>query len=241
MLNEGHMWVIGGNTDSSSSDKCLDTATSSEILKSNSTEFEMSVILPEPMVYHCMVKIDENTIFIINGYDPYHEGISRAYVVDISTEPFTFVALPSLKKGRSNAACGIITYENELTIVVAGGGFGPTSRTTEIYKLSNIYEPHKHWESGPLLPRGFSNGCLINSELNDLVMIGGFDEHGKVQPDLIYYNSNSEQFETLPSKLRTPRYGCTAIKMLDSGDCMEKMVLQKYLQVYQHIPYYTRH
>ena len=227
MLDKDKMWVVGGNPDSSSSEECLDAPTSSEIFNSNLGEFELTETLPEPMIYHCTARIDENHIFMVNGYDENYEGISHAYVVDTSTKPMTFMPLPSLNKVRSQAACGIITYtsdtenENNLAIVVAGGGFGNDSRSTEIYKLSDTYDTENTWEPGPILPRGFANGCQINSDVNGLILIGGFDEFGNVRSDLIQYNSNSEQFETLPGRLNTPRYGCTAVRIQNTGECVK--------------------
>jgi hypothetical protein len=231
MINKDTMWVLGGNTDTSSSDECIDAAKSSEIFRSNELgEFEASVTLPEQMVYHCSARIDEHRIFVVNGYDENYEGISHAYIVDTSIEPFRFNALPSLNKVRSQAACGIITYssattnesENNLAIIVAGGGYGNTSKTTDIYRLPNdlTAEPNT-WETGPILPRGFSNGCQINSDVNNLILIGGFDESGNVRSDLLHYNSHLQQFETLPVKLNTPRYGCSAVKMKNTGECVQ--------------------
>ena len=231
MINKETMWVLGGNTDTSSSDECLDAATSSEIFKSNDLGgFEASVTLPEQMVYHCSARIDEHRIFLVNGYDENYEGISHAYIVDTSLEPFRFNALPPLNKVRSQAACGIIRYssattvegENNLAIIVAGGGFGNTSKTTDIYRLPNdLATDHSTWETGPNLPRGFSNGCQINSEVDNLILIGGFDESGNVRSDLLHYSSILEQFETLPAKLNTPRYGCSAVKMKNTGECIQ--------------------
>ena len=226
ILNNGTVWVLGGNPDSSSSEECLGTAASSEIYNSNKEEFEISAILPEPMVYHCTVKLDEDHIFVVNGYDENYEGVSHAYIVDISIEPFTFTPLPSLNKVRSEAACGLIKYQtttknqNDLAIVVAGGGFGETSTSTEIYRWSNNSNSLNVWEPGPVLPRGFANGCQVNSEVDHFILIGGFDEDGAIQSDLIHYNTNSERFEILPTRLNIPRYGCTAVSLKNTGDCV---------------------
>ena len=110
MINKETMWVLGGNTDASSSDECVDAATSSEIYKSSHVAFEFSVALPEQMAYHCTARIDEHHIFVVNGYDQNYEGNSHAYIVDTSIEPFTFKPLPHLNKVRSEAACGCLLY-----------------------------------------------------------------------------------------------------------------------------------
>ena len=221
MLNNREMWVLGGNPKSSK--ECVGIATSSEVWNTKNEKFEFSATLPEPMVYHCTVKIDADHIFVVNGYDWSHRGVSHAYVVDTSTRPFTFSKLPSLRKSRSQAACGIITYsstmdnQTNLAIAVAGGGFKKTSTTTEIYRLtkstSHTYNTQNIWEPGPILPRGFVNGCQINSEVNQFILIGGFDEFGNVKSDLLHYDINSETFETLPATLNIPRYGCTSFQI----------------------------
>ena len=227
MLDKDSMWVFGGNTNMESSEECKDVGKSSEEYKSNLGKFELSVSLPEPMVYSCAVNIDESHIFIVNGFDQNYEGFSRSYIVDITEKPFSFHELPHLEKVRSQAGCGIISYssaeedENDIAIVVAGGGYGNASKTTEIYKLSNDLYSKGTWEAGPILPRGYSNGCHISSIKNDLTLIGGFDESGTVQSDLITYNSISKEFETSPVKLRTPRYGCSAMKVTNNGQCVK--------------------
>jgi len=226
-LSERKTWVLGGNPDRSLAEECLETATSSEILTADGS-YTLSFPLPEPMVYHCAAKINESHVFIVNGFDENYEGISRAYVADISAEPFTFTQLPPLRKGRSEAACGVITLSNpsqnesHLAIIVAGGGYGKTTKTTEVYKLTNPFDSENIWETGPVLPRGFVNGCHINSDLNSFILIGGFDDLGKLRSDMVQYNSNSEEFEILPARLSTPRYGCSAIKVQNNGECLKR-------------------
>ena len=229
MVNKDAMWIFGGNTDTESPEECKDVSKTSEVYKSNNGgSFELATNLPESMVYSCAVNIDENHIFIVNGFDQNYEGFSRAYIVDVSTEPFSFQPLPHLEKVRSQAACGIISYPsteengNSVAIIVAGGGYGNSSKTTEIYKLSNNINYDGTWETGPVLPRGFSNGCHISSNIDDLILIGGFDEFGNVRSDMITYNRISEEFETLPAKLNTPRYACTAMRIQNSGECVKK-------------------
>ena len=227
MLDQDTMWTFGGNTNTESSDECKDVAKSSEVYKPYSGKFELGVTLPEPMVYSCSVKIDENRVFIVNGYDQNYDGFSRSYIVDTSKKPFSFHQLPHLEKVRSQAACGIISYhsaqksENDVAIIVAGGGYGNSSKTTEIYKLSNDLHEGGTWETGPSLPRGFSNGCHVSSHVNDLLLIGGFDESGDVRSDIITYNKESEEFELSSVQLKTPRYGCTAIKIPNTGECVK--------------------
>ena len=223
MLNSVQSWVIGGNPGNNlSSEECSDTATSSEILKTEHGSFELSVPLPEKMIYHCTVRIDDSRVFIVNGYDENYEGISNAYIVDTSSSPFTFTEMSSLTHARSQAACGIISYQNSLAIVVAGGGFGHTTQTTEVYRISNGDDASNTWEPGPALPRGFSNGCHINDGINNLALIGGFDEVGNVRDDMLGYNPSSEQFEVLPGRLRTPRYGCTAVQLDYNTSCVKR-------------------
>ena len=77
------------------------------------------------------------------------------------------------------------------------------------------------WETGPSLPRGFSNGCHVSSTIDGLILIGGFDEFGNVRSDLMTYNRVFEQFETLPAKLSTPRYACTATRIPNNGECVK--------------------
>ena len=57
--------------------------------------------------------------------------------------------------------------------------------------------------------------------MDDLILIGGFDESGNVRSDLIHYNRLSKEFETLPAKLSTPRYGCSAVKKTNTGECVQ--------------------
>jgi len=182
------------------------TLSSTEILHSGSN-FKVGTELPEPMAYHCSAQINSTHLVVAGNVYGDH---MQAYIVDTSSNPFTYTTLPNLLKPRWGCACTIIRQAtmlddddslvaNDTQIMVAGGDF-PFYSSTDVYSFST-----NTWKSGPKLPRGFYlGGYTQNSYTDDFILIGGWD--GSSYPtNMLKYDQEEDRFDVLDSPLSVGR------------------------------------
>merc|ERR1712038_1785656 len=86
-INETTIWVTGGLGGSG-------TLSTTEILSTGST-FKEGTELPEPMAYHCSAQINSTHLVLAGNVYGDH---NQAYIVDTSSNPFTFTTLPNMLK-----------------------------------------------------------------------------------------------------------------------------------------------
>merc|ERR1711963_1241083 len=197
-INETTIWVTGGLGGSG-------TLSTTEILSSGST-FKEGTELPEPMAYHCSAQINSTHLVLAGNVYGDH---NQAYIVDTSSNPFTFTTLPNMLKPRWGCACTIIhqgttiddddSSIHEAQIMVAGGDF-PFYSSTDVYSFST-----NSWKEGPKLPRGFYlGGYTQNSYTDDFILIGGWD--GSAYPtNLLKYDQENNSFDILDNLLSVGR------------------------------------
>jgi len=210
VLTNNSFWVVGGGTTNQiNQDKVL---RSSEILIKPEDQFIMSQELPEDMKDQCMSKINSTHFFIGGTYYNWR----NAYVVNTADDEFVFTQLPTMTQDRQYAACGsFITDEgNDLSIIVAGGAYAYGLPTSEIFSFKT-----NEWKNGPTLPRGFGVGGYFSDEQNPLILVGGFDDRGDPQTNVIHYVKDSNTFELLPANLNIARDGLTVTGVYDDEDC----------------------
>ena len=137
MLNDSMLWIMGGKLYGYNGYHVLD-----------STEFvttEMAVngpTLPEPVYYHCAVKLPGNGfVYLTGGISTYHSsGIyGKVWVANPSNE-FTFVQGPSLITARVSHTCGAMSIGAKNIIVVAGG--------VGLVSVEILDPPTNQWVSG---------------------------------------------------------------------------------------------
>jgi len=220
-LSNGSFWISGGyNSDGD------DTQTweGSEIKIDDGLDWNFipSVDLPEPMVDHCMARVNDTHLFIVGNFN----NGKMAYLVDTTEDKFIFQKLPDMISNRWRSACGSMTVpkssldeDGDQLLIVAGGTTSDCGiATSEIFSMKKY-----NWTEGPELPRGFARGGMYSDEDHPLIMIGGkdvFHDGGcNITSDLMTYQRESNTFEVLPAKLDLPRYEFAATGVFDDEDC----------------------
>ena len=133
VINSHQLWVTGGLDD-----KFNDLA-STEIVDilANPPTVVPGPELPEPMNGHCIVQLNQSTVFFMGG-----EQSKKTFFFDAST--LTWTNGPDMNHDRWNFGCGLMTTGSDLLVVASGGFDSPT--TTE---LLNLGDPNGlKWSAG---------------------------------------------------------------------------------------------
>jgi len=214
-LENGSMWVTGG------SDGSVATSYTTEIQPDLQGPFDISVNIPNPMFLHCSSKINETHIFLAAGYNHY-----KSYIIDISSDKFIWIELPSMLNDRWGSACGTVQNakeaiysEQDTLLMVAGGAFGfqigdERDYLTEVFSLETW-----EWQYGPKIPRPYRYGGYISNKRHPLLMIGGQGLHYTEQSDMFEYQHETNTFEILPGRLVIPRSAFIATEIETDEDC----------------------
>jgi len=221
LVNDHEMWILGGFN----SDQIKELETT-EIVSAKTNRARRGPDLPEKMSYHCAVKVNATHVFIGNSDE------RRAYMVNVSEEPFEFTRLPDMQQSRYGTGCGFIKMKNgeesgmssegngEPAIIVAGG-VGSPSTSSEIFLVEK-----NQWVEGPALPRMFQEGGSVNPDDQTFILAGGLSDHSKPwkpQPpnfsDVFQLDVESMKFVPMPAKLKRPRAYFTMTWMMDQDQC----------------------
>jgi len=206
LINDHEMWITGGYDGA----RALETT---EIIDTNAQSVRRGPDLPEPMLWHCAIKINSTHVFTANGY--------KAYLVNVSEEPFEFTRLPDMEEERPGAGCGFVWAQNDMSregigepvVVVAGGIRSPS--TSEVFHVEK-----NQWVEGPALPRGFKAGGSVNPNDRLFILAGGKDQDNYRRSDVFQLDAETMQFVTLPGTLKNPRssFAMTWV-MMDDNQC----------------------
>ena len=112
------LWVTGGQSEGEIT-KCTE-------LISIDGAVEFGVDLPLPLWAHCMVKINENTIFLAGGQDGNYQSSAKTYFYNIRDQKWT--SGPDLGTPRHLLSCGVYPYDENSTYILTIGG-----RTSKFY------------------------------------------------------------------------------------------------------------
>ena len=110
-LNGTAIWVLGG------ADENYNHLNSSEIITTDSS-FE-TVALPFTISNHCMVKVSENAIYVIGGWQNYTSS-RETWIID-PVDGLSISKGPSMNKDRTDMSCGTMKIKGQTVIIVAGG------------------------------------------------------------------------------------------------------------------------
>ena len=110
ILNNKTAWVVGGILAKSS--------TSTELLSINEGAIK-GPDLPFEIWGHCMIKYDENSIYIIGGQQ--NKSVSNKTWIADSSNGFKIREGPTLNVHRRGHSCGKFEKNGEIVLIVAGG------------------------------------------------------------------------------------------------------------------------
>ncbi len=127
-----------------------------EVLTKNGWE-DIKQDLPVNVSRHCMVLLNQTTVFVIGGYNRETLFSNEAYFLNSDTGVWS--AGPRLNIGRHDHSCGRIRIESgslEKSVIVVGGYEGNFSSSVEILNVKTLT-----WEFGPELPFGIEEAALV--------------------------------------------------------------------------------
>ena len=149
VMNDSYIWVTGG-----CSKEGLEKST--EIISLDQPPVS-GPDLPFTVSHHSMVLVDPKTIYLIGGFQEYHQRSNKTWIID-PTNNFQIKVGPSLNIGRTSFSCSKMKIEGRIFLVVAGGvGDSLTPPTTmgdpgdeylDSVELLDITCPQKGWEMG---------------------------------------------------------------------------------------------
>lgn len=135
------MWILGGyNRDDDVMYHMDSSFTTSELMSLETGKFSF-LELPEQMEDHCTAAINVTHIFIAsNSYNN-----KMAYLVDATKSPLKFTYIGPLSKSRIASGCGVASIgpTKDIHLIVAGGAYGDSLTTTEMYSLTE-----ERWKEG---------------------------------------------------------------------------------------------
>ena len=75
------------------------------------------------------------------------------------------------------------------------------------------------WKDGPELARGYAYGGYTTVNGNEMLLVGGHDDHGIPSDSIMKLDPVSGHFETLPGRLQSSKsyFGMTTV--LDKDNC----------------------
>ena len=136
LLDSNKLWMTGG---------CYNRTPTTEIISYNQNSNTMITNsgpnLPFLIDYHCMIKKNSKTIFIIGGIVNFQES-SKTWIVDTSNLS-ELKPGPSLNIPRSGASCAKMQLNGKIFIVIFGGD-------TETVEILDISTPNQGWTMGKI-------------------------------------------------------------------------------------------
>ena len=141
----------------------------------------------------CAVKINDNEILLIGGYDTYER------VLKFNTITKQFINLGNiLNYGRTLHAC--TRFQDE--IIIAGGQFAPSS--TEIINLNDLTTAHT--AGNFVQARAFHSLVVVHIDSKPTVLaLGGFNDYGQNLDSIEMWNSTTETWTMSSMKLTEPK------------------------------------
>ena len=159
------------------------------------------VKLPTKLAYHSSV-VYNDYLMISGGHNG--NAVSDCIHEVQLVPPYTVKILLRMPEPRQIHSMQI--FDDSLLII----GGTTTGRYQDSLSSLVLYDIKKNeWKQ--LAPLPFKvNGMATVRWGDNIVVIGGIDEHGKVLDTVIIYNVKTEQYHMLPA-MRCKRYTCTAV------------------------------
>ncbi len=133
--------------------------------------------LPEPLLGHCMVKINDTLVMVIGGvnFNDKTSKASESYFFHVI--PNKWMLGPKLIKSRRWPSCGVMNWRNYKVIVVAGGyelnSLKPLT-SVEFLFLNEYGHLNISWVEGVSLPHIIKEPVMVEFD-NGVMLVGGED------------------------------------------------------------------
>ena len=157
-INSTSFWILGGDDGSSNMD-------STEFIIQGQTNGIPGPKLPYGMSSMCAIKISENEIFVIGGFDGNYDYRNEVWIYD-PQNGFARTQGPSLILARCYHSCSTMNDGNKTLIVVAGGYVynGGLLDSVEIYNPTD-----NTWHSGKTILKTLFNLIFSNKNKSEYI------------------------------------------------------------------------
>jgi hypothetical protein len=174
-------------------------------------------VLPEPVLEHCLVKLNDTMLMLIGGDN---------FGVSTSSTPKTYffnvleniwMEGPTLNISRKIHSCGVMIWSNpdtgndEQVVVVAGGRYAATTASVELLYLNR----NTGWVAGPTLPYVLEGSSMIQYQ-NSVILVAG--RLGNPEPRNLMFQLKAPDgsWSTMRQSLMKPRYVHVAFLVPDN-------------------------
>ena len=175
-LDDTSLWIVGGDNHSHDTLKstefiALDKCTNA---KDYSEETQTGPEIPFSIYDHCILKFNENSIYLIGGEQ--NDKISnKTWIVD-SRKNFQITDGPPLNRKRKGHCCAKFENKAGKILFVVAGGFDGATFLDSVEILDPLSD--QGWKYGPNLPLKISGSQMISSpEGTGVILVGGYFKH----------------------------------------------------------------
>ena len=134
------------------------------------------VPLPEPLVFHCLIKINETHVLSTGGFNEEVNVFNSTYLFDFNTMEWT--SGPTLLEERMSHSCGSFQMGDSTVLLVAGGVKVENKAEIQIQSVEvlNTNEWNSGWQTAQMLPLPLSYTSIVPSPNNKgLILVGGIN------------------------------------------------------------------
>ncbi len=189
--------------------------------------------LPEGVMFHCQVKLDEDTVLLLGGITGANTFSARVHRLRVSVRGLTN-DVTTMPKGRSGHFCGKAGSVGTADVVVVAGGrkAGPEHiRDVDILTISTMRwttgraRMYIQYQDRPKRLFDFPVGNPLPFRWDfpatvpygsTFVALGGFRDI-TTRVDLVYrYNRATDSWILLPARLSQPKAAVTAFQLFDT-------------------------
>ncbi len=155
-LNDSTYWITGGSNKESSHLSSTELITAD--FSSGTVHVSAGPTLPDGNSGHCIVKLNDTTVFLFGGSSPEAFQPVKNWFYDFVNDKWT--EGPELNTDRQNAQCGLIQdVVTGTKIAIATGGVGYATKNS----VSLWFEGSDEWISGNPMPYRF---CSIYKQIS---------------------------------------------------------------------------
>ena len=214
VINDSLLVTGGATFNATDENQNIELLAETEVV--NLEKSQSFVSMPQPIVYHCLIKINESHVLSTGGnilQDGESIVVNATFLFNFDTKKWT--SGPSLQEARMTHGCGSFQLGDSTVLLVASGTvprswFTEDTRSVEIL---NTDEWSKGWQIAtqklPLTLRMFS--ILPSPNNRGLIVTGGYNAAQDLN------NANLLRFECTDDTIESCKWETSPQKMLLEG------------------------
>ena len=203
LIDHNTLWIVGGWS------RDFNDLSSTELLSFKSDQPPiMGPELPFTIRCHCMIRYDENSIYLIGGKQN-NEWSKKTWIVN-PVNGFEIQEGPPLNHVRHSHACAKLKINNGKILIVVSGGLGSIPHQDYLDSVE-ILDPSANnpaWILGPKLPIDLWGHVMETGPTGkSVIVIGGKNESGDIYSKKLFELTDlSKDWVELEQKLENGRH-----------------------------------